>query len=307
MRVPDAFLRAVTFIGCRITGNPFKGGTAFFIGSDDGGAVVTARHNIEAIRNKSDDGKVLMWLNRLDGGAEPVESSTDEWEFHPDDPTADVAVLTSLPALAAYDHGSMMADLILTDEVIADRGVGIGDDLFVPGLFVPHSRTTRNEPILRVGHVAALPDEQVDTEMGPMMAYLAELRSIGGLSGSPVFVHFGLWRTVWEREEPEPLDDAPPRFMLLGLMHGHYDVKAPFLALNNEAINMGIGIVAPGQKIKETLTVALDRKKKRDKESGPTVATPDSAWKPSDGDYARADFLADLLKVTRPEPRDHTG
>ena len=74
-----------------------------------------------------------------------------------------------------------------------------------------------------------------------------------------------------------------------------YDVKDPFLALNNEAINMGIGIVAPGQKIKETLTVALDRKKKR-KESGPTVATPDSAWKPLDGDYARADFLPDLFE-----------
>jgi hypothetical protein len=73
-----------------------------------------------------------------------------------------------------------------------------------------------------------------------------------------------------------------------------YDVKDPFLALNNEAMNMGIGIVAPGQKIKETLTVALDRKKKRNKESEPTVATPDSAWKPRDGDYARADFLADL-------------
>jgi len=66
MRVPDAFLRAVTFIGCRINGKPFKGGTAFFIGSDGGGAVVIARHNIEAIRNKSDDGKVLMWLNRLE-------------------------------------------------------------------------------------------------------------------------------------------------------------------------------------------------------------------------------------------------
>jgi hypothetical protein len=74
-----------------------------------------------------------------------------------------------------------------------------------------------------------------------------------------------------------------------------YDVKDPFLALNNEAISRGIGIVAPGQKIKETLTVALDRKKKRNRESEPTVAMPDSAWKPSDGDYARADFLADLF------------
>jgi hypothetical protein len=305
MRVPDKFLQAVVFIGCRLDGKAYKGATAFFVGSDDGGAVVTARHVIDQIRHKSDDRRVLIWLNKLDGRVDVLESPVKDWVFHPDDPTADSAVLPHMPSLAQYDHVSVMADAILTDEIVQRRGVGIGDDIWVPGLFAPHSGTERNEPILRAGHLAGLPSEPVLTDLGPMTAYLAELRSIGGLSGSPVLVEFGLWRVVYEEDDPEPLGESP-NFMLLGLVHGHYDVKAPLQQLGGgglmkpEAINMGIGIVVPGQKIVETLAEAMARKHEEVPKT--TMATPDATgWKRAEGDYSRADFIADLSQVTKPE------
>jgi hypothetical protein len=56
------------------------------------------------------------------------------------------------------------------------------------GLFKSHYGEQRNIPIIRIGNIAALPEEPVQTHYcGPTDAYLVEVRSIAGLSGSPVF------------------------------------------------------------------------------------------------------------------------
>jgi hypothetical protein len=140
------------------------------------------------------------------------------------------------------------------------------------------------------GNLAGMPEELLRTKYGDMSAYLVEMRSIGGLSGSPVFLN----------KSQEPL---PPGFMpdlrfqrdpeqvvwsqlpLLGLVHGHFDVQN----LNEDsvvdddatrgAINAGIGVVIPVQKIVETLyqpELVAERKKIEatfDKEE--PAATPD--------------------------------
>jgi hypothetical protein len=54
----------------------------------------------------------------------------------------------------------------------------------------------QNVPIVRVGNFASYPAEQIQTGFGRMDAFLIEARSIGGLSGSPVFVHIGNVRVV---------------------------------------------------------------------------------------------------------------
>jgi hypothetical protein len=74
-----------------------------------------------------------------------------------------------------------------------------------------------------------------------MEAYLAEGRSIGGLSGSPVFVR----NTV---NIPIPGPEGKVKYIsgvggvhLLGLMHGHWNASSP--ALNTEeaeVVNMGV-------------------------------------------------------------------
>jgi hypothetical protein len=70
-------------------------------------------------------------------------------------------------------------------------------------------------------------------------AYLIEARSIGGLSGSPVFVH--------------RLEDGTPKFALLGLMEGHYGTKTAQSGdtASEESVNVGIGIVVPADDIEE--------------------------------------------------------
>lgn len=84
-----------------------------------------------------------------------------------------------------------------------------------------------------------------------MRAILIEVRSIGGLSGSPVFVHMGGFRVHDGRPS---FDNSDRPFLLCGLIHGHWDalnaeVDADILGTGNEKINTGIAIVVPADEI----------------------------------------------------------
>jgi hypothetical protein len=81
-------------------------------------------------------------------------------------------------------------EVFLGEDAIRSYNVGIGDDLVIPGLFTARYGRERNVPILRSGTLASVADESlVDDATGlPYRAYLAEMHSMGGLSGSPVYV-----------------------------------------------------------------------------------------------------------------------
>jgi len=102
---------------------------------------------------------------------------------------------------------------------------------------------------VRVGNLAALDEENVETAMGPLDAYLIEARSVGGLSGSPVFLNLGTSRY---KKGQQVTSHRGPIILLLGLIHGHFDVPfaqvvadAESLGLTPEKINTGIAIVTP--------------------------------------------------------------
>jgi hypothetical protein len=101
------------------------------------------------------------------------------------------------------------------------------------GLFTRRIGSQRNIPIVRIGNVAALPEELIRTRSGLMKAYLVEMRSIAGLSGSPVFVDLPsaqpmavsagfLHDTRIKPPDPEQINWFQYRF--LGLIHGHFDI-----------------------------------------------------------------------------------
>lgn len=102
-----------------------------------------------------------------------------------------------------------------------------------------------------------LPGEPVSTRAGDIKAYLVEARSVGGLSGSPVFANadqgFELSNALSKRTVClQPM-------ALLGMVHGHFDVKN----LNEDVVteddrlrdgvHTGIAIVIPVEKIVETI------------------------------------------------------
>src|SRR5438874_2635806 len=146
--------------------------------------------------------------------------------------------------------------MIVNEKLIEQEKIGVGDEVFMTGLFSRHYGQQNNIPIVRTGNIAAMPKEKVNTRVGLMDAYLIESRSIGGLSGSPVFVNLGLVR------HQKMSSTGLPIFYLMGLVHGHFDVQENKIddlnpladdGLSKTNVNMGIAIVVPIGKMLEAL------------------------------------------------------
>jgi hypothetical protein len=128
--------------------------------------------------------------------------------------------------------------------------VGIGDEVVVSGLFTRRTGRQKNIPIVRFGNIASMPSEPIhDSETGlDFSAYLVEFRSIGGLSGSPVFAYLGPGRISPRGKIVRPEHRA--FVCLLGVVRGHWNHKEPipFQTAHEDEIgniNWGVGVVTP--------------------------------------------------------------
>jgi hypothetical protein len=193
-------------------------------------------------------------MNLKKGGADFISAKISEWMFHPTEPNVDVAVLPFAPS-REFDYLAYPITSIIDKN--NTQQIGIGDEVFVTGLFTKHSGVSKNIPIVRLGHVVAMPEEPVEVKEGSIEAYLIEARSFGGLSGSPVFVHLGLVRYI--NGLVKTLQGSGFIFYLLGIIRGHwnwteedYD-SVPDVEMNSEAVNIGIAIVTPASKILEVI------------------------------------------------------
>lgn len=257
MLVPNKVRKGVVFLGTG-EGDRFKPrATGFIVSVKHSGRffwhVVTAQHCIGKLYDKGND---IIWgrLNLVAGGVEDFPIPYKTWFHHPDGVEAiDVAVVPIQLDRKTNIFAHNEIEGIATDAAIKKHSIGVGDEVFICGLFANHYGKTRNIPIVRVGNIAAMPEEPVWTKYGYIEAYLIEAMSIGGLSGSPVYVHLPPIRVV----DGKASKNYGPQYLLLGLMHGHFDVRN----LNDDvvqddapgSINTGIGIVVPASKIKETI------------------------------------------------------
>jgi hypothetical protein len=272
MLVPDEVRKCVVFV-CYKGKDGFKlAGTAFFVSIPREGLegvfvyLVQARHVVEKIKEKSIDGKIYLRINQKDKPSMLVSSELTEWKYHPASDNVDVAVIPWAPNIEQFDYRSIPSSMAITQEIIDKENIGCGDEVFVTGLFSNHYGQKRNLPIIRIGNIACMPEEPVQTkDFGLIEAYLIEARSIGGLSGSPVFVHLSGVRKGSLKLGSEPI-------YWLGLMHGHYDLsKLEFDELEQDTlidlkINMGIAIVVPASQVLEVLNQRelVEVRKKRD-------------------------------------------
>jgi hypothetical protein len=233
-------------------------GTGFigvnFIGEAGFQTLITARHVIDRMPG----GIVHVRLNTRDGEARIIETTKADWIRHPDKRIDVVVCATGIPKeIFDYLHIPLYGPDLLTPDVIRDRDIGIGDEVFVAGMFIARLGETKNIPILRSGTIAAMPEEKIKTEYGYHDAYLIEARSIDGLSGSPVFVQM----------PPIRVKDGQPKFQhgpvqyLMGMLLGHNSVGNPGDTIEilqpgadrpssdkvhvSIPLNTGIGVVLP--------------------------------------------------------------
>jgi len=262
MQIPDEIRKCTSFACFKDKeGRINLGGTVFWVIVSPKevdyhfGYLVTAKHVIENIKEKSVDGRVLIRINVKEGTPKFVAIDTSAWLYHLTDSSVDVAVFPIWLSQDEYDHIPITVGMAATEEVIKENEIGVGDEVFLTGLFVNHCGIKRNLPIVRVGNIALMPEEPVQTELGPIDAYLVEARSIGGLSGSPVFVNLGASRVFGNKTKFA----GGKIYFWLGLMHGHFGVPKQHEddvatgLLSKEVVNMGIAIVVPVTKILEVI------------------------------------------------------
>lgn len=260
MRIPDEIRDCVGFLGTRGHDNVMRyRGTAFFVSvqCEDRSLdfrphyLVTAKHCLERAQ-----WPLFIRLNTKDGRSVCEElKPQDDW--YRSDNGADVAVLRFNPSASAA-YRALPREMLITPQMIQQYHVGIGDELFATGLFTYHHGEQRNLPVLRSGMIAAMPEEPLqDQDTGEKyQAYLAEMRSVGGLSGSPIFIALPDDNTATEQTYGR---DKILRFYLLGMIHGHWDVRSRSAAVDfdqeTDQMNVGMAIVTPI----EELSFILDR------------------------------------------------
>ena len=260
MRVMDDFLRAVGFVAELLSSDngidnfdhvatgvfvsiPIQEipGKSFYY-------FVTAKHVIDNLNGRS----FGFLVNKKMGGVEVLRPTIPSiWWRHPTDVHADVAV-TMVTLDNSVDICSIGTDLFLGQN---EDSIGIGDEVFTVGLFSYAPGRKRNMPIVRYGTIAMIPDEEIYVGSGFTSATLIEARSIGGISGSPVFAR----RTVDLELKPESYMHGVGRHYFLGLVHGHWDIRES--EMNKPAayhdsvrgVNMGIAVVVPAFKVLETI------------------------------------------------------
>lgn len=269
--LPPDMTDCVVFLSVERNGQWLYGGTAFFLGVPSETTeryyvyLITAKHNVI---KASQSGHLHVRVNKRDGGSDPVPIGSSDWTFHENE-ASDVAVIPFCPDTKIYEYRWLVAgDFCATEKLLKEKQIGIGEDLVVVGLFTKRHGAKRNIPIVRIGHIASMSNElMTDDSGGEYRAYLAELHSIGGLSGSPVFVYLGPVRSVGNKIEWER------KFILLGLIRGHWDYKPARneLDFGNEelrAVNMGIAIVTPIQEVMDIVNGDewMKERKKQDTE-----------------------------------------
>ncbi len=253
------------------------GGSGFLVGISDGvkpgGWVyaVTNQHVIE-------EGYKTVRLNRIDGSKAILQPKV--WTCHPDRKTDLSIASLGVENLRIFSFHTFMPNLHFIDKTrLIDYEVGVGDDCYMIGRFINHEGYQRNLPTVRFGAIAQMPGEPIPTQWKVQEeAYLVEMRSISGFSGSPVIVRIPAGRAL-KVGASKPVhvtyDPTNDWHMLLGIDCGHSNDKDTALYYPADAdkpleefkieYNTGLAIVIPAWKLQEIID-SPEATKMRDEE-----------------------------------------
>lgn len=288
MRVNDRMMHLIVYVGHAGTGPFVAYGTGFLMVKQLNDFmfqhIVTAKHVIDAIPGNT----VHIRVNNHEGKARVIETTRAHWLSHPN-PAIDVAVCASRIPQDQYAIGHFDIEdraFVYRPQPGNQHVFCIGDPVQVMGMFVKRMGEAANLPILRTGTIAAMPVEKIHTTYGFHHAYLIEVRSIDGLSGSPVIaipeptqVFDGKWGLA---DKPNP--------KLIGMLLGHDNTYNPHDRVEiaspgndksgSEVIvpmNTGIGIVLPVEYVAEAIDQPALQKLRED---GAMRAKKDSSFIP---------------------------
>lgn len=133
----------------------------------------------------------VVRLNARGSGTDIIEFGPEDWHFLPGKYDVAVVPLTLDEAKhdASYVSTNLFAPMV---QGHYGREISIGEDAFMMGLFVDHDGVTTNVPGARFGNISMLPNPSAPILQPTGFrgeAYVIDMHSRGGFSGSPVFVY----------------------------------------------------------------------------------------------------------------------
>jgi hypothetical protein len=131
-------------------------------------------------------------LNAKDGGTDIIELGPEQWSFLPG--KYDVAVVPLSLDDKIHDVSSVSTRLFAGKPGPGSPygRLGVGEDVFMIGLFVDHDGATTNVPSARFGNISMLPNPKATIEQPTKYrgeSFVVDMHSRTGFSGSPVYVY----------------------------------------------------------------------------------------------------------------------
>jgi hypothetical protein len=191
-RIDDQILDCVIYLypseaSARV--GELAGGTGFLVGvpsQHEGRVFIYAVTNSHVIREA---GSPVIRFNAMHGDAAILPLVNESWYHHPDGDDIAVVHIGGLNE-SILKYRCIPTILFATKETIEKYDIGPGDDVFMVGRFIGHDGRQRNLPSVRFGNISMMPHENVQhPRQYGVESFLVETRSLGGYSGSPVFVH----------------------------------------------------------------------------------------------------------------------
>src|ERR1700730_2622006 len=187
VRVGERVRKSVVFIGAENERgfNPYGTALIGLVVYEDfaNTVIITAHHVVEDIPGET----ISVRTNRKDGSSD-ARKVPKKSLIRFEDRAIDLCVFPLYLDPTIYDFFAISLQSAEWERRLKELGdPEPGDEVCAVGLYTSHYGHTRNMPVARIGHIAALPEERVATDRGHVHGYLIECQSIAGLSGSPVF------------------------------------------------------------------------------------------------------------------------
>jgi hypothetical protein len=281
MQVDDQILNRTVFLVQPSSYGFTADGTGFLMDVECEGMsflyVVTCRHVVRptvSVRDLAPNTEPIWIRINREGDKPPktIETKRSDW-LYPTNRRIDVCVYPFDLAKHNPDNdlevvhlsSSPEHHLIFREEQQRRWGLTLGDEVFMPSCFVGRVGDRKNIPVLRIGSIAAKPDEPIAGVSHQNPAYLIETRSLGGVSGSPVFLHL---EPDHRRQTPklikspdEKHSNAP--YCLIGMMQGFHsgqyaddfiaDGDVEKIVPADVDFNAGIGVAVPINQIMDLI------------------------------------------------------
>jgi hypothetical protein len=199
-------------------------------------------------------------VNDSSGALDLCDVDEAAWYYHPNQ-DIDIAVMQIGIAGADWQPFPYEGFADHEQSALFSR-FGVGDLVYIVGLYRLLPGRAKMSPIVHTGHVAMTPGEDIpiyNTTTKKTIntrGYLVEAQTLEGLSGSPVFVRYtnptgmssGVGRVVAYTDS----------VFLLGVWQGAWDgipgdILSEEIGSNNRRVPVGMGITIPSRRITEVL------------------------------------------------------